>query len=67
VDDLEFVSMFESRSFPLSTRYYLQVQLHGHAVGLHAELRHQAGHGQAVGEVALFAVDEEEHEGALGY
>jgi hypothetical protein len=43
-----------------------QVQLHGYAVRLHAELRNQRSHGQAVREVALFAIDVEEHEEAPG-
>jgi len=61
MDNLKLVAILERRRFPLASRNNFQVQLHGYAVRLHAKLRDQRSHGQAVRKVALFAVDVEEH------
>jgi hypothetical protein len=61
MDYLKLVAILEHCCVPLGTGNDFQIQLHGHAIRLHAELRNQGSNGQAVGEVALFAVDVESH------
>ena len=59
--DLQFVSIFQCGCVPLAPGNDFKIQLHGHSVRLHAELCDQSSHGQALREVALFAIDVEEH------
>ncbi len=42
MNDFQFVAIFKRGCFPLGAGNDFKVQLHGHTVRLHAELRHQA-------------------------
>lgn len=61
MNDLKLVAILEHGCFPLGARNDFQIQLHGYAVRLHVQLRDQAGNGQTVRKIALFAIDVEEH------
>src|SRR3954471_17112724 len=54
MDNLQLVAILERCSLPLSAGDDFEIQLYRDAVWLHAELRHQRSHGQAVRKVALF-------------
>src|SRR5258707_13847534 len=62
VHDLQLVAVFELRGLPVGARNNLQVEFHGNAVRLHAELFHQRSQSQPVREVACFAIDMQGHE-----
>ena len=62
MNDFQFVAIFKDSGFPLGAGDDFQIQLHGHAVGLHAKLCDQRGNSKAVRKVALFTVDVEGHE-----
>ena len=67
MNDFQFVAIFKYRGLPLGAGDDFQIQLHGHAVGLHAELCDQSSYGKAVRKFALFAIDVESHEKAIGF
>ena len=59
--DLKLVISFERYGFPVRARDNLEIQLDGNAVRLHAEMGNKSSNGQAVREVARFAIDVEKH------
>ena len=61
VNDFQFVTVLKRGRLPLGAGNDFKVQLHGNPVRLHAELRDQCSHSQAVRKFALFAIDVKEH------
>jgi len=62
VNDLQFVPVFERGCLPQRAGNDFKIQLHRDTVRLHAKLCDEGVHSQTFREVALFAIDVEEHE-----
>lgn len=61
VNDFVVVTGLDLRAFPLSAKQNLEVAFDGHSAGVNAEMSEQAGDSEAVGDLFVFAVDDDVH------